>query len=274
VPRVPIRRALAYLVSALVVVVGAFAVPAGPAAATSAAQALIVGECTTEQQAIIWTVTIPAEVGAYRLAEVTAQPPGSELTGLGDVPDELGFPRAAGEPLTIEQLLPAGTTEASLTVLAEWDGGGTGSLTSHATCEGNPPTGLLDGFSFDCQWLTITIENPHDDDVHLTLVPSGGEPVDVEVAASGSTSVQFPAGAGQSVDVTSDGRSIVDPAHPITITPAQFADLDCNGAGGQAADLPATGSRIALVIVGALALLGLGGGLYLLARRRRIRFTA
>jgi LPXTG-motif cell wall-anchored protein len=52
--------------------------------------------------------------------------------------------------------------------------------------------------------------------------------------------------------------------------------LDCpaeedDGAGGE---LPVTGTATSLIAGGAVALLVLGGGLYLLARRRRITFTA
>jgi LPXTG-motif cell wall-anchored protein len=48
------------------------------------------------------------------------------------------------------------------------------------------------------------------------------------------------------------------------------------GAGGEADEesLPRTGASTALIAGGAVALLALGGGLFLVARRRRVRFTA
>lgn len=49
---------------------------------------------------------------------------------------------------------------------------------------------------------------------------------------------------------------------------------DAPGAGGSGDRLPVTGAPAGLLAAGALALLGVGGGLFLLARRRRVSFTA
>jgi len=106
-------------------------------------------------------------------------------------------------------------------------------------------------------------------------VPSTGNPVPVEVAGGGSATVEFPPTPGLSVDVQAGGQSIVDPAEPIQISAEQVDALECeeedDGGGG---GLPATGTSALIVAAGALALLALGAGLYLIARRRRIRFTA
>lgn len=62
-----------------------------------------------------------------------------------------------------------------------------------------------------------------------------------------------------------------------------IGDLDCDEDGGEGdgdgegdgegGELPVTGSSTGLFVAGAAALLALGGGLYLVARRRRVTFT-
>src|SRR5690606_21046849 len=126
--------------------------------------------------------------------------------------------------------------------------------------------------SFGCDSLTIIVDNPSSEDATLTFAPSTGEPFDVEVAGGDSATVAFPAAAGLTVDVRYQGASIVHADDPITITPAAFEALTCDeddAAGG----LPAIGGPVALIAGGALLLLGLGAGLFLVARRPRIIFT-
>jgi LPXTG-motif cell wall-anchored protein len=57
---------------------------------------------------------------------------------------------------------------------------------------------------------------------------------------------------------------------PTTAPPADDEDP----ADGDAAGLPETGASTGLIVGGAVALLALGGGLFLVARKRRLRFTA
>jgi LPXTG-motif cell wall-anchored protein len=59
----------------------------------------------------------------------------------------------------------------------------------------------------------------------------------------------------------------------IEITAEEFAALECDD-DGEGGGLPETGVPTAIVASGAAALLALGAGLYLVARSRRITFTA
>jgi hypothetical protein len=270
-------RVLAILASTLLGLTGLALFP-HPAAATT--DTTVSGTCAWDADAtawaVDWTVTPVAPAGAstFILHDVTAAPEG---VGAGS---ELGAgPHEAGSPLDIRQLVPdtgdTPTPQLSLTVIwddpaatpEEWSG--------QTECRPRDLPDLISGFSYDCRALTITVRNPDSERVRLTFVPEDGESFGVDVAGGESANVRFPAGAGQSVDVRLDGYSVVDPAEPITITSADWEQLDCEYEEvDEALGLAATGSRIALVAVAAVALLGLGGGLYLVARRRRIRFTA
>lgn len=262
-------RALAAVVSALLLVLGTW-ILASPA---TAAPGQIVGECYWDdnQWVITWRVSFPAETEPYRLVEHDATPAGSSLTGF--TPDQPGvFPHDPAQPLVGEQRVPADAPLAGITVVAEWADYHTETVTGQVTipggCQAPELPDLIGDFGFDCQWLRVTIVNPTAEAVRLTLVPSGGTPLEVEVAADESATVEFPADEGRSVDVRLDGRSVVDPDRPITITPSGWAALDCDADGGEGADLPVTGTPVLLLVGGAVILVLLGTGLYLVARRR------
>lgn len=243
------------------------------------------GECAWDPDTAEWTVSwhiTPDPSGhlqqpdAYTVHKVTADPPGT-LTGIE--PADEAYP--AGDPLAGEQRLPGKAAEPPTVTLAlevTWDDDASTpeQWSGEAACQAPDPTNLLTGFRFDCQSLTITIKNPVDETVRLSFAPDHGEHFGVEVAGGESANVQLPAGPGQAVDVLHEGRSVVDPEAPVEITPAAWASLDCaeDEEPAEGVGLAATGSRVALVFTGALALLALGTGLYLLSRRRHVRFTA
>jgi hypothetical protein len=258
---------------------------AGPA---SAAPADVSGSCAwdseSSQWVVTWTITndAPAEVGSFRLASVEATPAESPVDGLA-VAEPGQFPHDAGQPLEGEQRLPEAATGATLTVLVEWDDQQQheqqGALEIPADCQVPSAPELLSEWDLSCDALTITVGNPGAEDAPLTFAPNAGEPVVVDVAGGGTATVEFPPSDGLTVDVLFEGQSIVDPADPIEITPERLAAQDCDEAAaddreGQGGGLAATGTPTILVVAGALVLLALGAGLYLIARRRRIRFTA
>lgn len=277
------RRVGAVLIGALLGlgVAVAVAVPA------SADHTVVSGSCAWDQEASEWLVTWTVTPGtvddatAYRLAEVTASPAGAPVEGF-PVTDEFVHP--AGEPLVGEQHLPAETDTSSLAVRVEWNSGHidesprVGNVTVGTDCAVPDPGVELGQWSFDCSTLTISVTNPGDRDAPVTFAPSAGEPVSVELPAGESTTVQFPSGKGVSVDLQSAGQSIVDPAKPIEITAAAWAEAECDaeaaGDSGEGGGLAATGTRVGLIVGGAVVLLALGAALFLTARRRRIRFTA
>jgi LPXTG-motif cell wall-anchored protein len=275
------RRVLAVASSALLGLLGGAVLLTGPVAAHTST---VEGSCTWDADAaewvVTWTVTsdAPADVDAYRLVSVEATPPGSAVTGIEPTAESGVFPHDAQQPLVGEQRLPEGTTAASLAVLAEWDNGQQddearrGELSIPAGCA---QPDLLSQWSLGCDSVTITITNPTDEAATVTFVPSTGNAVPVEIAGGGSVTVEFPPTPGLSVDVLVGDESIVDPDEPIEVSAEQVNALECDedddGGGG---GLPATGTSALIVAAGALALLALGAGLYLIARRRRIRFTA
>jgi LPXTG-motif cell wall-anchored protein len=275
------RRALAVASSVLIGLLGGVSLIHDPATATTQATT-VEGSCAwdpdTEEWLVTWTITHDAPAGAdsYRLDSVAVTPDGSTVEDIEATPEGT-FPLDAGEPLVGLQRLPEGTTVASLTVRAEWDNlqqqEQAGTVEVPTDC--GPPE-LLSQWHLECDALTITIHNPAGEAVTLTFVPNTGNAVPVEVAGGGSATVEFPPSEGLAVDVLLADRSIVDPADPIRVTPEQLASLECDeeDEGGGGGGLPATGTSTLIVVGGALALLALGTGLYLLARRRRIRFTA
>lgn len=276
------RRALAIASSALLGLLGGAVILAGPADAHTST---VAGSCTWDADAAEWVVSwtvasdAPADVDGYRFVSVEVTPPGSAVAGIEPTSESGAFPHDAHQPLVGEQRLPEGTSAASLTVLAEWDNGQQdgearrGEVQIPADCE---LPDLLSQWSLDCDSVTITIHNPTDETATVTFVPSTGNPVPVEVAGGGSATVEFPPTPGLSVDVLAGGQSIVDPAEPIQVSAEQVDALECDegGDGGGGGGLPATGTSALIVAAGALALLALGAGLYLIARRRRIRFMA
>jgi LPXTG-motif cell wall-anchored protein len=272
------RRALAVASSALIGLLGGVVLFTGPASAQAPA---VEGSCAwdsdAEQWLVTWTITGDAPAGAdsYRLAGLDVGPDGGTVEGIGVTPAG-DYPHEADQQLVGTQRLPENATGASLTVRAEWDNLAqaeqSGAVEIPADCD---QPSLLSQWSLGCDALTITVHNPTDEPATLTFAPNTGNSVPIEVAGGGSATVEFPPSEGLAVDVLLDGRSIVDPADPIVVTAADLADLECDDEdGGGGGGLPATGTSTLLVVVGALILLGLGTGLYLAARRRRIRFTA
>jgi hypothetical protein len=257
---------------------------AGPA---SSATAGVSGSCAWDSErsewVVTWTVTndAPAEVSSFRLVDVEATPAEHPVDGL-TVADPGQFPHDADQPLEGEQRLPEAATGATLTVLVEWDDRQQheqrAELEIPADCQVPLPE-LLSEWDLSCDALTITVDNPGAADAPLTFAPNVGEPVVVEVAGESTATVEFPPSEGLTVDVLFDGQSIIDPSDPIEITPEQLTSQDCDEAAandreGQGGGLAATGTPTIVVVAGALVLLALGTGLYLIARRRRIRFTA
>jgi LPXTG-motif cell wall-anchored protein len=134
-------------------------------------------------------------------------------------------------------------------------------------------------WDLDCETITITVTNTLDEEEQLTVVPSVGESVEIVVPAGTveepgeSDPVSFPAAIGFVVDVQFEGESVIVDG-PIEITPEVWEEAGCEEPPGEGGELPVTGNTTMLVAGGAIALLVLGGGLFLVARKRRVTFTA
>lgn len=115
----------------------------------------------------------------------------------------------------------------------------------------------------DCDSLTIEVTNPLEDEAIEATITSGEvtETLTVEPGQTGEVTIDAEEGTVATVTIGDDSTEIA------WTEPAGCDD----GSGG---GLPVTGSSTGIVIGAALALLAVGGGLFLLARRRRITFTA
>ncbi|WP_327042895.1 LPXTG cell wall anchor domain-containing protein [Micromonospora ureilytica] len=121
-----------------------------------------------------------------------------------------------------------------------------------------------------CDKLTFTIENPADGEtVTLTLTPNKGEVKTLVVKPGETGSVSFDATKGLVVTPAAEG---LDDTAPI----AWEQPADCapgQGGGKDEPALPLTGAATGGIIAGAAVLLAAGVALFMVARRRRVRFT-
>jgi LPXTG-motif cell wall-anchored protein len=118
----------------------------------------------------------------------------------------------------------------------------------------------------DCDSLTVSIENPKGTTpVDATLTPKGGDAQTVTVAPGEAKEVKFDAEQGFEVTLTIGDQSGKIPWKQ----PA-----NCGGAAGGGPSLPVTGASIGTAAGIGAVLLAAGVGLFLVVRRRRIRFTA
>jgi LPXTG-motif cell wall-anchored protein len=189
------------------------------------------------------TATNP-EDGAATTVTVTTSAGDSEEFDLEPGADHsVSFPGAEG--LTYEVIVDG-------TVIAS------GGWTDPGECDLKPSIASQP----DCDSLTIEVTNPFEDEAIEATVTSGDvtETLTVEPGQTGEITID--AEAGTVATVTAG-----DTTEEITWT----EPANCGGSGG---DLPVTGSSTGIVVGAALALLAVGGGLFLVARRRRITFTA
>ncbi|MER7456195.1 LPXTG cell wall anchor domain-containing protein [Micromonospora sp. NPDC126480] len=116
-----------------------------------------------------------------------------------------------------------------------------------------------------CDEMIFTVENPAKGiPFTATLVTEKGVTKKLESKPGETASVSFDAYPGLKVTVSYD---VVEGSETIEYTEPQ----DCGGEGG---GLPVTGANTTLIAGGAAVLLAAGAGLFVLARRRKLRFTA
>lgn len=191
---------------------------------------------------LVVTVTNPKD-GAKATVTVTTSAGETETFDLEPGADQaVSFP--ASEGLTYQV-----TVDGKEVASGQWDNPG--------DCDRKPSIASQP----DCESLTIEITNPFDEAIDAT-VTSGDVTETVTVEPGQTAEVTIDAEAGTVATVT---------AGDLTQEIAWTEPEDCDGGGG---GLPVTGSSTGIVIGAALALLALGGGLFLVARRRRVTFTA
>jgi hypothetical protein len=176
---------------------------------------------------------------------------------------------AAGEDDTVT--VPAENAgKIAVTEKGEREPIATGEWTEPEGCtQPSEPTGEV---IFTCDELIFGIANPEDGvSITITFTPNMGEPKVVTVAPGETETVTFPAEEGLTVTPTAEGLE--------TEAIAWEKPADCDngaggGGGGEGPTLPVTGAAAGGMAAGAALLLAVGAGLFLVARRRRIRFTA
>ncbi|MEV4466980.1 hypothetical protein AB0J51_25555 [Micromonospora echinofusca] len=184
------------------------------------------------------------------------------ITGSGELAEKVTV--AAGKFETLELTAPQAK---EITVAAEgmetWKGGWKQPEDCQQPEVGEPET----SYDTTCDELILTVANPKDGvSLTSTFTPSTGQPKTVTFEPGSTKTVTFPAAEGLSVVVTGDLES----AKPIVWTAPEGGCDD----GGEGGGLPVTGAAAGGIAVGAAALLALGAVLFVVARRRRVRFTA
>ncbi|MFI1192560.1 cell wall anchor protein [Micromonospora sp. NPDC020750] len=185
-----------------------------------------------------------------------------------------GFSKAVTVALrSIEKVeLDAAAVDGQITVTANEKSLWTGTRKAPAECQepevGEPET----SYESTCDELFLLVQNPKDGvSLTVTFTPSTGKPQTVTIEPGTNKSVRFPASKGLNVVITGDLES----AEPIEWTaPISGCDGGGTGGGDQDGGLPVTGAAAGGIAAGAVALLAAGAVLFVVARRRRIRFTS
>ncbi|GAA3906742.1 LPXTG cell wall anchor domain-containing protein [Actinoplanes auranticolor] len=305
----PLRRTAVLAAGALIGLSGAFAL-AGPA---SAHHNVVKGESDCDQVTgewvVDWKVQAIGNKPTYKWTEVTLTPAGTTINN----PDLAvnGKELENAKELTGQQRVPGTESSSSLTVKAVWESGKaseTGTVTFAGKCEKTPseepstpteepstpteepstpteepstppvipsdlpgePEPILEA---DCDTITIGLDNPADGvEFTLKFETSKGETRTLVIKPGEKKTETFSATPGFKIDLTFsatvDGEKFSD---TIPVEYEQPEDCDSSGAGG---GLPLTGAAAGSIAGGAGALLAVGAGLFFMARRRNVKFTA
>ncbi|MEU8612069.1 LPXTG cell wall anchor domain-containing protein [Actinoplanes sp. NPDC048791] len=298
----PLRRTAVLAAGALIGLSGAFAL-AGPA---SAHHNIVKGESSCDKVAgewvVDWKVQAVGNAPTYKWTEVTLTPAGTTIDNQ-DLKVN-GKDLENNKPLTGVQRVPGSESSSSLTVKAVWTTGNaseTGTVTFEGKCEKTPteepstpteepstPTeepstppvipSDLPGepepiFEADCDTMTIGLDNPADGiEFTLKFKTSKGETRTLVIKPGEKKTETFSATTGFKIDLTIsatvDGKAF---SETIPVEYEQPEDCDNSGSGG---GLPLTGAAAGSIAGGAGALLAVGAGLFFMARRRKVKFTA
>jgi hypothetical protein len=135
--------------------------------------------------------------------------------------------------------------------------------------EPGEPTPIIDG---DCDSITIGLDNPANGlEIKLDYATSKGEKRSVTVAPGEKKTEKFSATEGFKVTVT---VTIGEESASETVTYEKPEDCSGSGGGGEEPELPLTGAAAGGIAGGAALLLGAGAVMFVMARRRKLKFTA
>ncbi|QSB13565.1 LPXTG cell wall anchor domain-containing protein [Natronosporangium hydrolyticum] len=159
----------------------------------------------------------------------------------------------------------------------------TWSWTAPADCEERPELPEeIGSWGFDCQQVEVVLTNtfPADefgDVVTFTVETSAGETSQADIAVGDTATLHVASAENLEIWILGNDLPITD---RIEITSEEWAATGCTADGDEAGgeggedELPLTGASTALIAAGAVALLALGAVLFVVARRRRVNFTA
>jgi LPXTG-motif cell wall-anchored protein len=138
--------------------------------------------------------------------------------------------------------------------------------TATPTAPADVPRQILES---DCTTITVGLENPADGKtITLHFTTSKGEERTTVIAPGETKTEKFSATPGFTVTVTPENY---DGAVTETIAYEQPEGCDTSGNGG---GLPVTGAAAGTIAGGAGLLLAVGAVLFVIARRRKVKFTA
>lgn len=309
-PKSPLRRAAVLTAGALIGLSGAFAL-AGPA---SAHHNLVSGtadcDVVTGEWVVSWKVQAIGNTPTYQWTKVEWTPEDTKFSNADLAVNGKALENA--KELTTTQRVSTKFDKASLTVGAKWtnnhEAEKTGWVDLGGKCEKTPgeeppppvdeeppatpdepttpeePTtppevpSDLPGepepiFEANCDTMTIGLDNPVDG-VKFTLKfkTSKGEERTLVIKPGEKKSETFSAKPGFSIKLTFtatvQGQNF---SETTTIEYEQPNDCDSSGGGGGLAE---TGAAAGSIAGGAGALLAVGAGVFFMARRRKVKFTA
>jgi LPXTG-motif cell wall-anchored protein len=264
--RLPVLAAGVLLGLTTVVAVG------GPAQAHRATvSGVATCDRTTGEWEIVWTIHNDMRNKEARVlaTESSVKAEITEIVTGAVVPRDL--PSSNDGKLVGKQRIPGDVREATLNVKLDWPGfreprnGYTGPAKFvEVDCERNqaPPNVAADG---NCDNVSVTVENPEGNKPAGATLTYGTQSKKVTVEPDSSEKVTFPRSTSKTVTVVVEGFK-----EPFEVAvPAKPAS--CSGGGG---GLPVTGASVGGWVAASGLLLAAGAALFLVARRRRIRFTA
>jgi LPXTG-motif cell wall-anchored protein len=297
------RRATAIVAGSVLGLAGAVAL-AGPA---SAHKSTISGDAACVDATGAWKVTWKLNADGhsgtqYRLTQLDTDPANTKVGDWAVTPDK-NFPFESNKDYFAVQTLGADVAKASVTVMAAWSNGAkdwqpsSATVTPPTNCKKDEPSTPPSSPSsptptpttpenpvsevpgepepiveITCDTMTLGADNPADGiEFKMKFETSKGEVRETVVKPGEKKSETFSATTGFSVkwtiSATIDGET-----ESFTETISYTQPGDCDGEGDP--DLPLTGAAAGGIAGGAGALLLVGAGLYLLARRRKVTFTA
>lgn len=265
-----VLRRLSAIAGATLAGIAATLAFASPAAAH---HPIVEGQAVCDTAAGDWVVTW--KVGnsetdlTGKIIEMTLTPAGTTVTNIA-----VGatLPKKGDGVLTGVQRVSADKTQAKLAVTARWIRNGdtitedaSATVSFKEACVKQTAPEPTASFSTGCDGVvTVTLKNGADATAPAEFTVAGKDGwVARKTVEPGKTddSIKVPAANSQEITVT-EGADNTPVAKSGRAVPA-----NCGG-------LPVTGVQAGAIATGALALLGAGAGLFVVARRRRIRFTA